>query len=293
MAPKSKNYVGITKVHPIYGEYEVIKDLGMIHVRPNGRKDRKLVVKFKHTGYEVETFPDCVVKNQIKDPYYPIIYGVACCGTPKDFDAASKTGIREYNTWCNMISRCYNPKDIMYYAYGEIGVRVDHRWLCFEYFLEDFRRMENYDKWLNGKPREYELDKDLLQLNVPHGHRRYFKDGCCIISKKDNISLKFLQEVKSYTGVVPTGYGTYRAKIYNGTRNVPIDATFNNQFSAAVYHDAYCWMYPSNTSNNIPFNIAEFMEAQNNRLGNGGHPYNGYLRMYTLIDNNTHNKIGG
>ena len=112
-----------------------------------------------------------------------------------------------------------------------------------------------------------------------------------IVQQKNELYASY--DIKSYTGVVPTGYGTYRAKIYNGTRNVPIDATFNNQFSAAVYHDAYCWMYPSNTSNNIPFNIAEFMEAQNNRLGNGGHPYNGYLRMYTLIDNNTHNKIGG
>ena len=218
MAPKSRNYVGITKVHPLYGEYEVIKDLGMIHVRPTGRRDRKLVVRFKYTGYETEVFPSSIDSNEIKDPYYPTVYGVACYGIPKDFDSNTKTGEREYRTWNDMISRCYNPNDSMYYAYGEIGVTIDHRWLCFEYFLEDFRKMENYDNWANGKPREYELDKDLLQQNVPHRYRRYFKDGCSIISKKDNISLKFLQEVKSYIGVSATEYGTYRTKIYCGNK---------------------------------------------------------------------------
>ena len=44
----------------------------------------------------------------------------------------------EYNSWCAMKSRCYNPNNEDYYNYGAVGVSVCERWLhSFTTFLAD------------------------------------------------------------------------------------------------------------------------------------------------------------
>lgn len=49
-----------------------------------------------------------------------------------------KKHTQEYNTWCRMKARCYNPKDRDYYLYGAKGIRVCKRWKgSFLDFLKD------------------------------------------------------------------------------------------------------------------------------------------------------------
>lgn len=44
---------------------------------------------------------------------------------------------RTYQTWCRMISRCYNKKLPKYVDYGGRGIIVCEEWKKFESFLED------------------------------------------------------------------------------------------------------------------------------------------------------------
>ena len=48
------------------------------------------------------------------------------------------SGTSEYNIWCTMKERCFNPKYADYPDYGGRGITVCDRWKnSFEYFLED------------------------------------------------------------------------------------------------------------------------------------------------------------
>ena len=149
-------------------------------------KDDKRVIRarirFALTGYEYDTLVSRALNGEVKDPYYPNNCGVACMGIPGEFDS------REYSVWSRMISRCYSESDNDYNTYGAKGITVCKDWLCFEFFLKDFRKMENYDKWLN-KEDKYEFDKDLLQQNKPIGERIYSPETCCLITKKENSSM--------------------------------------------------------------------------------------------------------
>lgn len=44
---------------------------------------------------------------------------------------------REFNSWSDMMSRCYRPAHKKYHRYGGRGISVCDRWHKFDYFLED------------------------------------------------------------------------------------------------------------------------------------------------------------
>lgn len=43
----------------------------------------------------------------------------------------------EWNSWSSMLERCHSKSHKSYADYGGRGIRVPHRWMHFEYFLED------------------------------------------------------------------------------------------------------------------------------------------------------------
>lgn len=42
-----------------------------------------------------------------------------------------------YKAWCNMFTRCYNPRHESYKNYGARGIKVHERWHKFENFRDD------------------------------------------------------------------------------------------------------------------------------------------------------------
>ncbi len=73
-----------------------------------------------------------------------------------------------YQSYMDMMRRCYNVKSPRYKNYGARGIKVCDRWHDFYNFIEDM-----YDSWING------LTIDRLDCEID-----YNKDNCRWLEKK-------------------------------------------------------------------------------------------------------------
>ena len=122
------------------------------------KNTKKVLVRFNQTGYTKVVHYNSVYKGEIKDPYYPTLYGVGFLGE----GIYSTKNKKLYKLWKNMIERCYCDKRNK--AYEDCS--VVKRWHNFQLFCEDIIKMKNWNK------RGYALDKDLRVLkNKKYGPR--------------------------------------------------------------------------------------------------------------------------
>ena len=127
-------------------------------------------------------------KGTPRNPYHKSVYGVGMLGIMSDGSKpctsyGNSKDTREYIMWKNMILRCYDEKVQEEHPTYK-GVTICKRWLIFANFLEDIKSLKGYDKWVNDNT--YELDKDLLQQNVPNNEKVYSPETCCFIPRRDN-----------------------------------------------------------------------------------------------------------
>lgn len=112
-----------------------------------------------------------------------------------------------------MIYRCYDVKHIGYKNYGGRGIKVCNEWLCFEYFLKDITKLNDYKKLENGH---------LYQIDRINNDKHYSLDNCRIVSCKSNTRNKrnnVYIKVKRYGVVYDIGYLTDISKKYNLSRS--------------------------------------------------------------------------
>lgn len=169
----------------------------------NHAKD--VLVKFVDTGYKCRTQIDKIRKGQIKDPYFPSLYGVGYFGVGY-YKAKNKDGknSKPYNVWLNMLGRCYNPKSDRYNAYGAKGVTVCSEW----------HNYQNFAKWYTiNNHNEWELDKDILFK----GNTVYSPNTCCFVPKEVNNLLTGKDSKKDLPSGVTHAYGgKYRVNTSKG-----------------------------------------------------------------------------
>lgn len=134
-------------------------------------------------------------KGSVKNPYYPVVYGVGIAGNKyKTVDENSKS-IKEYAIWYHILQRCYDEKYIKKHpAYRDVDVCEE--WLYFPNFYEWLHNQPNFDKWYNGK--RWAIDKDI----IVKGNKTYSPENCCIIPQ--NINCLFLKR-ESERGEYPIG----------------------------------------------------------------------------------------
>ena len=72
-----------------------------------------------------------IIHSSVKDPYAPIIYGVACKGNA--ITTINKKKVREYVLWFSMINHTYSSR-------SKNDSYVCKRWLCYEFFLQDITK---------------------------------------------------------------------------------------------------------------------------------------------------------
>lgn len=137
---------------------------------------------------------DEILKCKPKNPFYPSTYGIGYLG-----NAVKKGNDSAYFRWKNMISRCYNPDSHRYNTYGEKGITVCERWLCFEYYLDDFENIDGYDK---DNIKNLQLDKDIKFK----GNKIYSLETCMFVSQKKNTrEMNERLNQKSFIAVSPSG----------------------------------------------------------------------------------------
>ena len=147
-------------------------------------------------GYKYKTLArkEDILKGRVKNPYYPSVYDVGYLGNSTVI--GNKT---QYDRWKNMISRCYNPKCEKYNTYGAVGVKVSDRWKCFEYYLEDFEKIDGYDK---DNLSNLQIDKD----TKVKGNKLYSLETCVFISVEENSKEMTLRNTqKDFIAISPTG----------------------------------------------------------------------------------------
>jgi len=124
--------------------------------------------------YQSSARKEDILKGRVNNPYYPSVYGVGYLGL------ATITGNKtQYDRWSNMISRCYNQKHEKYKTYGAVGVFVCSRWLSFENYLEDFPKIQGYDK---SNLKNLAIDKDIKIK----GNKEYSLEKCCFVTISEN-----------------------------------------------------------------------------------------------------------
>lgn len=137
---------------------------------------------------------DVFKKGQIKNPYFPEIYGVGYFG---ENNSNIKTNSEEYYYWNNMLKRCYSLKyqkeQITY-----IDCKVCNEWLNFQNFVKWFRK--NYYRIENER---MQLDKDILIKN----NKIYSPDTCIFVPQ--NINNLFTKR-QNKRGDLPIGVTYYK-----------------------------------------------------------------------------------
>jgi len=149
---------------------------------------KKIKVRFTSTGYETFAQAGDIRRGGVKDPMSPLIFGVGFFGVGR-FRAREngKLTVR-YNTWADMIQRCYDPKwHDKKPTYT--GCTVCDEWHNYQVFSEWFE-----DNYIEG----FQLDKD-IKID---GNKVYSPETCMFVSGKDNAVKAF---AKNYKFINPNG----------------------------------------------------------------------------------------
>ena len=168
-----------------YGTLEVIRYIN----------SKKVRVRFVETGYERYTQAGDIYRGVVKDPLSPSVCGVGYLGVGDYVTKIKGEHTKEYQTWNNMLKRCYADTSLKRYP-SYAGCTVSRGRHNFQVFATWFT-----DNYLDGYP----LDKD---IKIP-GNKVYGPDTCMFVTPEENV-----EAAMAVTAVFrsPTGE---RHEVYN------------------------------------------------------------------------------
>ena len=117
-----------------------------------------------------------ITSGSVKNNYHPEVLGVGYIGVGNYTARVNGKMTKCYNTWFNMLSRCYQSTNDRNATY--CNVEVCEEWKCFQNFAEWFYNNCKNDSWY--------LDKDILCPTC----KIYSPDTCCFIPNQVNVIFK-------------------------------------------------------------------------------------------------------
>jgi len=118
------------------------------------------LVEFIDDGTQVITQGGSICGKTVKNPYYPLIYNIACLGRISQYHFLHKR-------WESMIMRIYDKNCKAYKNYGGRNIDIDSELLCFENYVEYISSLNNYNDLVNNK-RKYDIDR----INNDEGYKK-------------------------------------------------------------------------------------------------------------------------
>lgn len=235
-------FIGYTKQGEEYEVIDLSDDLSYNKIH--------YLIRFKDTGYIHAYAKSVIERGAVYDPYFPVTLGIGYMGEIEHRDEYLN---KAYDTWYDMLARCYSAKHKKYKYYGGKGVTVCKRWHCFANFYADIRALPNYDKWCIANSHEWHLDKDILQSNIPINQKIYSPETCMFVHIMDNCFEMQRRKTGSNTcsrGVSEDYPGKFRVCI--GRMNY---GTYTNPIAAANVYNFVCRYrgYPMDLMNQVPF----------------------------------------
>lgn len=192
----------------------------------------------------------------LSNPYDKTTYGVGCLGIGKYNTRINKVQTRSYNTWKNMIQRCYSKSQSQKYLAYYDECTVCDEWLNYQ----------NFAKWYDENFYEVEghrmhIDKDILVKD----NKLYSPDTCIIIPQR--INMVFMKKNRTKDSDLPNGInrcaggfssmyngkslGVYKSldealEIYNIKKRIHIKELaeeYKDKIPKKVYSALLCWQF--------------------------------------------------
>lgn len=168
---------------------------------------------------------DQVMSGNIRNPFYPTLYGVGYMGVGKHKSKIKGANVLHYSVWTGAMCRCYCPVRLSKRPSYE-GCTLSDDFLCYQNFAEWYTTHESYGLG-------YELDKDLLVK----GNRIYSAETCTMIPREINLAVK-TDRVKVSNlpvGVFKTKSGSYTAGTRSKGKNFHIGTFKTPEEASAAY----------------------------------------------------------
>ena len=192
-----------------------------------------IVVEFQDVyKTKIKTEYGNYIKGNVKNPYYPSIYGVGIIGNK--YHDINLNNIKEYKIWCSMLQRSFDKrtkeKCVVYQ-----DVTCCDEWLMFENFYEWLHKQENFDKW--NDENHWDIDKDILLK----GNKIYSPDTCVLIPHSVN---SLFTKSDRARGKFPIGVYKHYKKYQVSCQNILLNCreflgTYNTPEEAFVVYKKY------------------------------------------------------
>ena len=175
----------------------------------------KYIIEFQDENkFKIEATEFSLVRNAIKNPFQPSVFGVGYLGSEINKYPTSINGKKSicYQKWHNMLQRCYDEKSLEKYPTYR-GCKVCKSWLNYSNFARWWYKWNFNEFSLND---EFMcLDKDIINKN----NKTYSPKNCLYIPNR--INTLFVLEKSNKSSNLPVGIynydSYYRAHInFNG-----------------------------------------------------------------------------
>lgn len=184
--------------------------------------EHRVFIKFNQTYNNFK-------KGELKSPYDCTCFGVGYLGVGPYSKA---THPKYYSHWCNMITRCYNPKSLATRP-GYIGCSVD----------PSFHDFQNFCIWCEYNYYEVGnetmcLDKDILHYN----NKVYGPTTCIFVPQSINKLFTYNKTTRQIGNPVGTVYiassNLYQAKCNINNKNVRLGSSKDKMEAFNMYKQA-------------------------------------------------------